>query len=239
MENKKNKRHVIGVLGLGLFGSAVVREISSEQVDVIAVDRDQKKVDRLDEYLAVGIAGDFSEDGFLEQADIGRCETVVVASGSNLEAMVLAVVTCRDLGVKNIICKAKSKSVEKVLKALNVDRIIIPEEESGKRMGNLLGHNTLRNMFQLDDEVSIFEFLTPEAWAGKSIIDLNVRQDFDMNILGLRHHQEEKLDTHFDVKAPLKISDTIVALMSSEALKQLDEIDAHRTELWTGLPFRR
>lgn len=107
------KRKTVGVLGLGIFGRTVARELSNFDQDVIAIDIRESHVKEVADLVTKAAVGDITDKEFLLAVGIEHCDTVVIASGNNLESSVLAVMHCKKLGVPTIIAKAKNKILKK------------------------------------------------------------------------------------------------------------------------------
>ena len=99
----------IGILGLGIFGQSVMKTLQDQDVDIIAIDDHEDVINQYESMITTGIVGDITELDLLDAADIGNCDTVVIATGENLESSVLAVMHCKALGVENVIVKVKNE----------------------------------------------------------------------------------------------------------------------------------
>ena len=100
--------------------------------------------------MARGVVGDITDEELLRTAGIDTCDTVVVATGENLESSVLAVMHCKSLGVPRVIAKVKSQTAKKVLEKIGADSVISPEYEMGQSLAQtILFHNNV-DVFQLD-----------------------------------------------------------------------------------------
>ncbi|MER2063821.1 MAG: NAD-binding protein, partial [Alkalibacterium sp.] len=86
---------VVGVLGLGIFGSTIAKELGEQHYDVIAVDKDLVDVNRVEEYVAQGVQGNITDLELLQSIGFDNCDVAVIATGSNLEASVLAIMNCK------------------------------------------------------------------------------------------------------------------------------------------------
>ena len=120
------RKKIIGVLGLGIFGRNVAKELNKFDQDVIAIDINENLVQNVSDVVKKAAVGDITDIDFLKALGIGQCDTVVVATGNNLESSVLAVMHCKKLGVKNIIAKAKTKTYEEVLYGIGASKVIMP-----------------------------------------------------------------------------------------------------------------
>ena len=122
--------------------------------------------DRTIGILGLGI---FGSSVLTALAQHDTCDTVVVATGENLESSVLAVMHCKSLGVPTVIAKVKSHTAKKVLEKIGADSVISPEFEMGRSLAQTILFNNSVDVFQLDKNVSIVEMKIPQSWAGKSL----------------------------------------------------------------------
>lgn len=76
----------IGILGLGIFGQSVLKTLQDQDVDIIAIDDHADVINQYESMITTGIVGDITEMDLLDAADIGTCDTVVIATGENLES---------------------------------------------------------------------------------------------------------------------------------------------------------
>ena len=121
----------VGILGLGIFGQSIIEALISQDVEIIAIDNHEETINQYEDMIAVGVIGDITDMELLEAADVGSCDTVVVATGESLESSVLAVMHCKALGVKNVIAKVKDEVTQQVLEKVGADLVILPEVEAG------------------------------------------------------------------------------------------------------------
>ncbi|MGO4936379.1 potassium channel family protein [Fundicoccus sp. Sow4_H7] len=219
------KNNLVGILGLGIFGSTLAKELSLNGVDVIACDLDQKNVDRLEGYLAVGSVGDFTDLDYMRELGFGQCDAIVISTGTSLEASVLGVINAKELGIDTIICKVKNKTNSKVISALGVNILVQPEKEAGLNMAQRLIHNTIEDIINLDDVTSLVEFRAPEHWIGKPLTSLDLRKRYDINIIGIRKNRHEVLNTTFPAQYIIEKDDIYVAVANTEKFEQAEYLE--------------
>ena len=134
----------IGILGLGIFGSSVLTALAKQNMNIIAIDDHAERINQFEPVLARGVVGDITDEELLRTAGIDTCDTVVVATGENLESSVLAVMHCKSLGVPRVIVKVKSQTAKKVLEKIGADSVISPEYEMGQSLAQtILFHNNV------------------------------------------------------------------------------------------------
>lgn len=183
----------IGILGLGIFGQSVLKTLQDQDVDIIAIDDHEDVINQYESMITTGIVGDITELDLLDAADIGNCDTVVIATGENLESSVLAVMHCKALGVEHVIAKVKNEVTKEVLEKIGADLVILPEVEAGMSLAKMILFQHRIEVFQLDEEVVVVEFTVPASWVGKSIRDLEIRDQYQLNIIGYRDGEDQPL----------------------------------------------
>lgn len=211
----------VGVLGLGVFGRTVARELSRYGCDVIAIDSDAANVDAVSDEVTYAAIGDFTDLDLLKSVGLGNCDIVVVATGTNLESSVLAVMHSKKLGIQQIIAKARSMTYEEVLYEVGVDAVVAPERDSGMRLASKILRNNIDEVLRLDDDTSIIEFETPDKWVGQTLISLDLRRKFDLNLLGKREERGEPL-TPLEIDKPLMADTILVAMAASRVFEASD-----------------
>ena len=183
----------IGILGLGIFGQSVLKTLQDQDVDIIAIDDHEDVINQYESMITTGIVGDITDLDLLDAADIGNCDTVVIATGENLESSVLAVMHCKALGVERVIAKVKNEVTKEVLEKIGADLVILPEVEAGMSLAKMILFQHGIEVFQLDEAVVVVEFTVPASWVGKSIRDLEIRDQYQLNIIGYRNAEDQPL----------------------------------------------
>lgn len=215
----------IGILGLGIFGSSVLTALAQHDINIIAIDDHEERINQFEPVLVRGVVGDITDEELLLSAGIDTCDTVVVATGENLESSVLAVMHCKSLGVPTVIAKVKSYTAKKVLEKIGADSVISPEYEMGRSLAQTILFNNSVDVFQLDKNVSIVEMKIPRSWAGKSLSELDLRGQYNLNILGFRDYENVPLDVQFGPDDQLKADGYMMAVINNQYLDNLAAFD--------------
>ena len=215
----------IGILGLGIFGSSVLTALAQHDINIIAIDDHEDRINQFEPVLVRGVVGDITDEELLLSAGIDTCDTVVVATGENLESSVLAVMHCKSLGVPTVIAKVKSHTAKKVLEKIGADSVISPEYEMGRSLAQTILFNNSVDVFQLDKNVSIAEMKIPQTWAGKSLSELDLRGQYNLNILGFRDYENAPLDVQFGPNDQLKADGYMMAVINNQYLDNLAHLN--------------
>lgn len=215
-------KKIFGVLGLGIFGRTIVKELSKFEQEVIALDRHENLVQDVADMATKAAVGDITEIEFLKAVGIAQCDVVVIATGNTLESSVLAIMHCKKLGVKTILAKAKNTTYEEVLYGIGATKVITPERDSGKRVAsNMLRHH-IENIIHIENNIAMIEFSIPDSWVGKSLVQLDLRQKYDLNLIGIRKKSTSILDTHINPNQPFEANTEVVAIANDNTFEKFD-----------------
>ena len=218
-------RRTIGVLGLGVFGRTVVKELTDEPVDIITIDKDKTITQRIESYVLEAVIGDFTDMELIKSVGIAQCETVIIATASSLESSVIATLNCKNLGIKNIIVKVKNKRHREIMEQLGATEVIRPEYAAGLKLSKQLRNPNIRAVIDLEDDVSIVEFTPPKKWLGESIKELDLRSEFGLNIIGIKSAQTNMINYNLAVDAPLDETDILVAIGNKDDIEEFDYVE--------------
>ena len=174
------------VFGLGRYGKAVAEELVKNGAEVLGVDVDQDIVDNAVETIPVCKCADITEAEVIKRLGISNMDIVIVSMANNLEASVMAVTLCKEAGVETVIAKCASEMQEKILNRVGADRVVFPERESGIRLGRNLITSGFSEMIELSKEVSMIEMDVKTEWIGKTLIELNLRKKYGINVVAAR-----------------------------------------------------
>ena len=174
------------VIGLGNFGSRVVKRLTDEGFPVLAVDKDPVRVEYVQAYVTQAIQTDATVQGSLDNLGFGDMETAIVSLGDNFEASVMVTMSLKELEVPNIIVKGISREHKKILELLGANKVVFPEEDAAIHLAKTIAQPGILDHFSLVEGYSIVELLTPESFVGHSLLELNLRRRFKVECLAIK-----------------------------------------------------
>lgn len=178
------------VIGLGRFGGSIVSELIELGADVMAIDISSAKVDEFATVATQAVTADTTDESALKSLGIRNFEHVIVAIGENIQASILTTLILKEIGVPKITVKAQNDYHEKVLRKIGADQVVHPERDMGFRIANNMMSNNILDYLELSDEHSIAEFKANDKLADKSIIELNIRAKYGVNIVAIRRDKD-------------------------------------------------
>lgn len=210
------------VIGLGRFGAEVARQLCVLGCEVLAMDLRSDLVQQVANDVTHAVVGDGQDKEVLRALGIRNVDCAVVAIGDDLAASVLTVMNLKELGMKQIICKAHDETHRQVLQKLGADRVVIPEKENALRLAHSLSSPNVLDYIELSDEYGIVEVPVPKSWLGKSLKSLNVRAKLGVNILAVR--RAGKINVSPAAEFEFGEGDIVVVLGDSQALEAVQKL---------------
>lgn len=207
------------VFGLGRYGRAVAEGLVNSGAEVLAVDIDQNNVNAAIEMVPVCKCADITEPEVIKKLGIENIDVVIVAMASNLEASVMAITLCKEVGVKTVIVKCGNEMHEKIFTRIGADRVIFPERESGTRLAKNLISAGFSEMIELSDDVSMVELDVKDDWVGKTLIELSLRKKYAINVVAVR--SGGSISTTVDPTQPLEKGMELIVIANTAKLQKL------------------
>ena len=160
------------VIGAGRFGSFATIKLHDLGHQIMVIDQDEARINRLMPYASDARIGDSTDESFMKTLGIP----------SSLQTTF----TVKELGAKKVVARATSSRQEKFLLRNGADAVVFPERELGYWTAIRYSSENISDYVELSDGYAIFEIKVPDRWSGKRIVDLDVRRKFHINILGIR-----------------------------------------------------
>ncbi len=207
------------VIGLGRFGAAAAARLEELGNEVLAIDTSEELVQRLADRVTHAVVGDARDEAVLRSLGMRGVDCAIVAIGSDIAASVLVTLSLKDMGVKQVICKASDEIHKRALERIGADYVVIPEREMALKLAQRLASPNLLDFIELSDEYGIAEVEVPAAWVGRTIRELDVRAKYHLDILGVRRKERLRLSPGADHR--FAEGDAVVALGRNEDLSAI------------------
>lgn len=219
----------VAVIGLGRFGMALAQNLVASGVQVIALDRNGQLVNDIKDQVDLAVRIDSTDKSALLSQDIQKVDTCVVSIGENFEAALLTTVLLKQLGVPEVICRAQTIVHAEIFRQVGADRVIQPEQESGSNLARQLANPRLVDFIRLADGFSLLEVHAPSSFVGKTIRNLALRAQYNLNLVVIRRpvkQSKETGETEFQTIVPrpedsIESGDLLVFVGTDQALAKL------------------
>lgn len=208
------------VIGLGRFGNALATTLYDLGHEVVAVDLDEEKVERVADTVTHAAIADGASEDALRRLGVANFDHVIVAVGTDFQASVMATITARQLDAKVITCKATNAVMAEVLTRLGADEVIRPEHDMGVRLAKQLATPSIIDAFQLGDNHEVVEIEAPEKLVG-TLGELKLSNRFGVHVIAVNRRGALSLTpgAEFEVRR----EDSLVIIGLSKNVQELRE----------------
>lgn len=180
------------VIGLGYFGYNLAISLSKAGAEVLAIDNHQEKIDEISSKVTSAICMDSKDKKTLASLGLEDMDAVIVAIGHDFEGSLLTTAHLQDIGIKNIYNRRTSKVHERLLRLMNVHEVLVPEADAAEQLKNRLMIPGLIESFKLSSDYGVYEIDTPHVFIGKTLIEINLRSDFKLNLITIKRKKADK-----------------------------------------------
>lgn len=208
------------VIGLGRFGRALALSLVRQGQAVLAVDADRDRVQAVASEVDAVICADATDEAVLADLHPERATCAIVAIGTRgVEASILVTTLLSQAGVPRIVARAVSELHARVLRAVGAHQIINPEAEIGERLARRLAQPNVLEQLELGDDVDLAELTVPEAFVGRSLIELDLRRRHAVSVLAIR--RKGRVRATLDGTESLESGDVLVLIGTRTAISAM------------------
>ena len=169
---------------------------------VMAIDRNEERVDAILPYVTNAQIGDATKEGFMESLGVRNFDVCIVAIGDNFQSSLEATSLLSELGAKYVVSRAARDVHAKFLLKNGADEVIYPEKQMAEWAAIRYSADHILDYVELDDEHAIFEISVPENWVGRTVGQLDIRNKHNINIMAFKHQGVMNLNIKSDTPVP-------------------------------------
>ena len=200
------------LIGLGRFGMHVAAHLYNLGHQVMAVDTDEDRVNKVLPFVTNAQIGDSTDADFLRSLGVDNYDVCIVTIGGNFQNSLETASLLEELGAKKVVARAERDVQAKFLLRNGADEVVYPEKQVAKWTAIRYTADHILDYIEVDDSHGIFEVDVPPAWIGKSVGELDIRRKFDINIIALRRGGK----TEFSVSPDMTLDDECTLLVMGE-----------------------
>jgi trk system potassium uptake protein len=182
------------VIGLGIFGFNIVRELYTSGFEVIAIDKNKEAVQRVRDHSTKAILADGMDKEIMEQIGIQEDDIVIVSFGEDLAAATLITLHLKQMKVRTIIVKAPNEEHKLILEKVGATDVMIPEKEIAHKVAKSIISPNVIDFLPLSDDYMIFELAPPNSFLGKTMAQLQLRSRYHIEVIAIRDIVSDKFE---------------------------------------------
>lgn len=172
------------VIGLGRFGSNLALRLMDSGNEVMVIDNDEETVSRMAPHVTQAKIGDCMDEEVLRSLDPASFDFCFVCISENFQSSLEITSLLKELGAPMVISKADRDLHARLLLKIGADEVVFPERDMAQRTAMRFSVNGALEYIELAPGYAIFELDVPDHWAGQTIIDLDIRKRWNVNVIG-------------------------------------------------------
>ena len=176
----------VAILGLGKYGCSLAQSLHDMGQDVLVADKNESLIKDISSKVTAAVCANLESEDEVNALGLQNMDIVITAMGGNIAASIMCISIAKDKGVPTVIAKTSSARMAKILSRVGADKIIDPEQEGGVRSARILASTSIHDYFELDDNLCMVELQPRSTWIGKSLMELNLRQKYNMNVAAIK-----------------------------------------------------
>lgn len=181
------------VIGLGRFGTSVAKNLMNDGNEVLAIDKEEERVNKLRDQVTHVVEADASDSDVLESLGVGNLDVGIVSIGDDVHASILSTLILKEQGVPQVVARAVNDMHGKILGRVGADKVVFPERDMGERVAQHLISENMLDYIEFTPDHSIIEIIAPEFMVGKKLRDINLRSEYEINVMAIRRGGEINL----------------------------------------------
>jgi trk system potassium uptake protein TrkA len=209
------------VIGLGIFGFNIAKDLYENGIEVIAVDKDKEVVQKIKDFSTKAVLADGTDKEVMESIGIQEDDVVIISFGENLAASTLITLHLKEMKVKNIIVKAPNEDHKRVLEKVGATEVIIPERAMADKVAKSLISPNILDYIPLSGDYTISEIAPPVSFMGKTIGELHLRSKHHIEVIAVREMLPERLTMVPRAEFVIKDSDVLVVIGKEKDIQKI------------------
>ncbi len=208
------------VCGLGRFGTSIAIELAESGYEVMVIDDNEERIQDISTIVTHAVQANTTDADVMKSLGLRNFDVGVVSIGKDLQSSILTTLLLKELGIPYVLAKATNELHHRVLKKIGADRVIQPELDMGRRIASNLISGNILDHIQLSSEYSIIEMPVLNEWKNKSIIQVDMRNKYGINVIAIQ--RQDKIDISPRPDYIFVEGDMLVVVGSNARLKTLE-----------------
>lgn len=218
------QKHFV-VIGLGTFGTALATRMAKNGCRVTGVDANRSRVEALREQLYEAVIGNVTERETIAQLPVKTADATYVGLGEDITQSLLATLHLRDEGATNVIVKGVNSEHGAILKSIGASRVVFPEIEIAQSLADRATWPNVIEFLPIGEQYAFIEVAVPDTLAGKSLMELRLRQRYDVWVVGAKNALTGALEMFPDGSHTLQPDEVLLIVGHEKDVEKVQKLD--------------
>jgi trk system potassium uptake protein TrkA len=209
------------VVGLGIFGFNIAKDLFENGFEVIAIDKNKEVINRIRDFSTKAVLADATDRELLEMIGIQPDDIVIVSFGEDLAASTLLTLHLKEMNIKNILVKAPNEDHKRILEKVGATEVIIPEKAIASKVAKSLISPNILDFLPVSDDFTISEVAPPAGFLGKTLADLRLRGKYHVEVIAVRDVLSDKIQLVPRADFVIKDSDILIVIGKEANIRKI------------------
>ncbi|HXZ37158.1 MAG TPA: TrkA family potassium uptake protein [Thermodesulfobacteriota bacterium] len=200
------------VVGLGIFGFNIAKDLFENGFEVIAIDKNKDVVNRIRDFSTKAVLADATDRELLEMIGIQPDDLVIISFGEDLAASTLLTLHLKEMNIKSILVKAPNEDHKRILEKVGATEVIIPEKAMASKVAKGLISPNVLDFLPISEDFTISEVAPPAGFLGKTLADLRLRGKYHVEVIAIRDVLSDKIQLVPRADFVIKDSDILIVI---------------------------
>jgi trk system potassium uptake protein TrkA len=180
------------IIGLSRFGRRLLEEFLATDAEIIIIDKDRDVIELYKDKVASAYIADVINEEVIRKLIPPTIDAAIIDLGDRIEASILVTNYLKKLGVKEIIARAEGNEHGEILELVGATKVVFPNQEAAKRIAPFLISSQIFSYLPISAGLVIAEVKVPEKFYGKSLVEVDMRRQYNLNVIAYRKLDREE-----------------------------------------------
>ena len=206
------------LIGINRFGSLLAKQLNELGHQIMAVDKDEARINGILPFVTDAQIGDSTNEAFLRSLGVNNYDVCIVTIGGDFQSSLETTSLLKELGGKLVISRADRDVQAKFLLRNGADEVINPEKQIAEWAAIRYASNHVLDYIKLDSSHAIFEVAVPSDWVGRTVGQIDIRKKYAINIMAVK--EDGKMDLSVTPETVLTDRKTLFVLGERKAIQK-------------------
>ncbi len=208
------------VVGLGRFGMGIVETLSSLKADVMAIDVDETRVIKAGEFIEHCFICDSTKESNLKELGVKNIDHAIIAIGGNMQSTILTTIILKEMGIEKITVRVDDDYFTPVMYKIGATDVVLPAQAAAVSLANQIVSDSIVDYYKILQDFGLVKILVADDFEQVSLIELDLRNKFDINVVGIMRNEKFFIPHGSDFIMP---KDTILAIGEHNKIMKFDQ----------------
>ena len=175
------------IIGMGRMGRHLAKKMLQLGNDVMVVDVREDIINALSGEFTDSSICDCTNEAVVASLGVDNFDICFVTIGEDFQSSLVVTSLLKKHGARMIVAKTNQDIQAELLRTIGADEIVNPEVEIAEKLAVRYNAKNIFDFVPLTAEYSIYEIPILPQWVGQSVVEVDVRRKYRINIIAVKN----------------------------------------------------